>query len=156
KVGNGSPEATLVRYSMTPAALTRTAMLGLTLAVTLAACSRSDAAQNDTAAATPMNVGPENITVAQRATLATGPIISGSLVPAREAAIRSEVGGPVLGVYAEEGQAVSAGTLLARIDDTAISAQMLSARSAVASAHSQARTAERELERATTLVAAGA
>lgn len=134
----------------------RISLLGISLLVVMAGCSQGDAAENEQAPAAPMHVGPENIAVAERTMLATGPLISGSLVPAREAAIRAEVGGPVLDVHAEEGQKVAAGTLLARIDDTAIRAQLLSARSAVSSARSQEHDATRELERASTLVAAGA
>lgn len=128
----------------------------LTLAVVLVACAQGDAAQPSAAEREVMRVGPENMTVARRAMLATGPVISGSLVPTREAVIRAELGGPILSVHAEEGQHVAAGALLALIDDTAISAQLLSSRAAVTSARSQAGNAARELERTSTLVAAGA
>lgn len=142
----------IVRFARTRRAM----VLALAAAGALGACGRSDAAEGDGQDAAPLNVGPENVTVAERTTLATGPIVSGSLVPDREAAIRAEVGGPVLAVHAEEGERVAAGQLLALIDDSAIQAQVMSARSAVASARTEAQRAARELERTTTLVAAGA
>ncbi len=131
---------------------------GLLTLVAVAACGGTEAAdaREQAAADAPISVGPENVAVVERATLAVGPLISGSLTAEREATIRAEVGGPVLAVLVEEGQRVSAGSVLARIDDTALRAQMLSARSAVASATSSSATAERELQRATTLVQAGA
>lgn len=144
-----------MRYSIISGGLLSRAVAGLTL-VWMMACARGNAAEQDTLALDAMSVGPENIVVATQTMLATGPIISGSLAPTREAAIRAELSGPVLSVHAEEGQPVGAGALLARIDDTAIRVQVQSARSAVASARVNSANAARELERTSTLVSAGA
>ena len=45
-----------------------------------------------------------------------GPLVSGELRPQREATVRAEIGGSVLQVVPDEGQAVAAGALLARIE----------------------------------------
>jgi RND family efflux transporter MFP subunit len=101
-------------------------------------------------------VGAENVTVAKQERIQTGPPISGSLMPEREAQLRAQVGGSVLQIAAEQGQSVRAGTLLARIDDATTRDQVISARSNVRSAQASAEVAARELQRSERLVAAGA
>jgi RND family efflux transporter MFP subunit len=70
--------------------------------------------------------------------------------------MRAEVSGSVLQTYVEQGQAVRAGAVLARLDDTAIRDQYLSARSAVTAAQEAATIARRNLERSERLGSAGA
>ena len=62
----------------------------------------------------------------------------------------------MLQTYVEEGQRVAAGTPLVRLDDAAVRDAAISARSAVASARAQAEVAQRNLQRAEQLLAAGA
>jgi RND family efflux transporter MFP subunit len=139
-----------------PRALAAIATLGL---LTAAACKRGQDgdARAETAAAVPgVTIGRENIAIVQSSNIQSGPAISGSLAPEREATIRAQIGGPVLQTFADEGQHVAAGTSLARIDDAAIRDSYLSARSGVTSAQSTADVASRELQRSETLLAAGA
>jgi membrane fusion protein, multidrug efflux system len=103
-----------------------------------------------------VTVGAENITVAQLAELRSGPTISGSLQPRTEARVRAEIAGPVEHTYADEGQRVRAGALLARLDDTAVRDAYLSAKSAVRTAESALQNAQRNLERSSRLAKAGA
>ncbi len=134
----------------------RASALAFTLAVAVAGCSGSD---GDASAATTtprVNVGSENITVVTQSLIESGPAISGSLAPEREATMRAEISGAVLQTYVEAGTRVNAGTPLARLDDTAIRDAFLSARSGVTSAQSNADLAARERTRAATLAAAGA
>ncbi len=128
------------------------------LAFTSGACSRADAEKSAPAATarTSVQVGAENVVVVKRDTIVSGPIISGELQPAREATIRAELGGSVIEVTVEEGQPVRVGTLLGRIDTKTLDDTRLSAASAVRSADNQLAVARRELERAETLVNAGA
>lgn len=128
--------------------------LFVTALVLLAACGRKPAAATDTAPV--VLVGPEAVVVAELSMLSTGPALSGTLVAERTAAIRAEVGGPVLAVLHEPGDRVGAGEPLARIDDRAIADAWLSARSGVTQAELAADIAKRELERAVKLSAAGA
>ncbi len=105
---------------------------------------------------TVVTVGEENIAVAELAELRSGPVISGTLQPRTEARVRAEVGGPVERTFAEEGQRVRSGALLARLDDTAVRDAYLSAKSAVRTAESSLQNAQRNLERSTRLEKAGA
>jgi membrane fusion protein, multidrug efflux system len=129
--------------------------LGLTLV--LAACGQNgEAAEQPKEAAVGVTVGPENVYVVVAEEIATGPQLAGSLAAEREARVNAEIGGLVQGVFAETGQAVRAGQLLARIDAAAIRDQVLSGQSAVRSAEQQVSLARRNVERNETLAAAGA
>ncbi|HMI56327.1 MAG TPA: efflux RND transporter periplasmic adaptor subunit [Gemmatimonadaceae bacterium] len=103
-----------------------------------------------------MVVGPENIVVATTGSIMTGPTISGTLEPERAAVLRAQVQGSVLQTYADQGQAVSAGTVLARIDATGIQDAYNSARVGVIAARNAADVAKRDLARNEKLLAAGA
>src|SRR5215207_5356203 len=125
--------------------------------VALVGCSRGDAGDAKAEAApAPTTVGTENIVVVARAELASGPALSGNLQAAQEATVRAQIGGTVLQTFVDEGQRVTNGTLVARIDDRTIRDQYLSARSAVTSAQSAADVAARNLERNERLSTAGA
>jgi membrane fusion protein, multidrug efflux system len=136
----------------------RAAFLLTFLAITtISACSKGDdAAAAERAKSQPMIVGPENVAIATNGSIMTGPSISGTLEPEREAAIRSQVSGSVLQTYADQGQAVSAGTVLARIDATGIQDAYTSARAALVSARNAADVAAHDLARNQKLLAAGA
>lgn len=116
----------------------------------------TDAVAAESGGALPMVIGVENIFVAETTTVRSGPAISGSLEPHWSATVRAEIPGPVVRTYVERGQRVASGALLARIDDRAIRDAFLSARAAVRTAESAASQAARDLERAESLVKAGA
>ena len=138
-------------------ARTAVAMAMSVAAVTFAGCKRGEAGDAKAEAApAPTTVGVENVVVVSQAELASGPAISGNLQAAQEATVRAQIGGTVLQTLVDEGQRVSTGTLLARIDDRTIRDQYLSARSAVTSAQSAAEVAQRNLERNERLATAGA
>jgi RND family efflux transporter MFP subunit len=101
-------------------------------------------------------VGPENITVATTGAIMSGPALSGTLEPEREAVLRAQVQGSVLQTYADQGQAVSAGTVLARIDASGIQDAYNSARVGVVAARNAADIAARDLARNEKLLSAGA
>lgn len=120
-----------------------------------AACTRSgDASTGDVLP--PTTIGPENMTIVAEDTIESGPLLSGALAAERAATVRAEVGGTVLETYAEEGERVSRGQVLARLDETNIRDAFLSARSGLTTAETNARTATRELERMQRLAEAGA
>jgi membrane fusion protein (multidrug efflux system) len=120
------------------------------------ACKNGDASTDTTAAVTAVLVGPENIVVVKAEEIRTGPTLSGAIEAERVATLRAEVPAAVLQTFAEPGQRVGAGAVLARLDDTAIRDQALSARAAVITAQNAYDIAKRELERAEALVKAGA
>jgi membrane fusion protein, multidrug efflux system len=128
-------------------------LLGATLA---AGCGGSGQAEQAGAEPAPVLVGPENLYVAVTDTLRTGPIVSGTLTPEREATVRAELGGTVVNVQVEEGQHVNRGQLLARLSDDAVKDAALSARSAIRTAEQAAQVAHRNAERAEKLAQAGA
>lgn len=139
--------------------MTRSAsvLLGLFALAALNACSKGDdASAAETAKAQTMLVGPENITVASNGSIMTGPLISGTLEPDREAVLRAQVSGSVLQTYADQGQAVNAGTVLARLDATGIQDAYLSARAGLVAARNAADVATKDLARNEKLLAAGA
>lgn len=126
----------------------------LALVLAFAACGRK--ADPKPTAAAPVVLGPENLAVARETTLASGPTISGALAAEREADVRAEVGGSVVSVSAEQGQRVAAGAVLARIDDSAVRDQYLSARAAVRTAQENLQVSRRNTERSERLAQAGA
>jgi len=124
--------------------------------VVAAACSNGNAASDTSASASPVLVGAENVVVVKAQELRTGPTLSGAIEAERVATIRAEVPGAVIHTFAEPGQRVGAGAVLARLDDSAIRDQALSARAAVATAQNAYDIAKKELDRAEALVKAGA
>jgi len=136
----------------------RTAALVAVSALALGACHKGDAEAEAAAqaAAQPTVVGRESIAIAAQQRVEDGPPISGAIAADKQATVRAQVAGAVLQTMVEQGQRVSAGTLLARLDDTGIQQSYLSARSGVTTAQSAATLAGRELQRAEKLLAAGA
>jgi RND family efflux transporter MFP subunit len=104
----------------------------------------------------PVLLGPENFVTVRETTLATGPMISGALTAVREAEMRAETGGSVREARVQAGERVKPGTVLARLDDTAIRDAHLSARAAARSAEVALADARRDLERDERLYQAGA
>ena len=132
------------------------ALLAVTSVLALGACSKGGNEAEAADAPATLTVGAENVIVVQEDTLEAGPAVSGTLAPEREAQVRAELSGSVVRMLVEAGQRVSAGQLLAQIDDAGVRDQVISARTGVASAQSSFETAQREVERMTTLLGAGA
>lgn len=103
-----------------------------------------------------VQIGAENVVRVTSDTLVVGPIVSGELRPRREATVRAELAGSILEVRADEGEAVTAGALLGRIETRTLDEARQSASSAVRSAEHQLAVATREADRTETLVRAGA
>lgn len=132
-------------------------LFGLSLVAALSGCNKEDeAAAAEAAKNAVLTVGAENIVIASNGSIMSGPQISGTLEPEREAVMRAEIGGRVLQTYAEQGQSVNAGTVLARIDASGIQDAYNSARSGVTAARNSYDVASRDLARNQTLLAAGA
>lgn len=127
--------------------------------VAMSACKKDGAAAKDSAAAAPpapTALGAENIALVVTDTLRSGPKLSGTLEPERAAKLRAEISGSMLTTSAEQGQRVSEGMQLGRIDDSSINDQVISAKSMVTQAQVAVDQANREMQRSTTLLAAGA
>lgn len=135
----------------------RTSLAATLLALTLmlGGCQNRNDAQAE-AAPQPVLIGPENIAVAERQELVTGPLVSGSLEPERDAQVRAEIGGSVVEARAEQGEAVKRGAVLARIDAMALADELLSAHAAARSAEGNLQVVTRNAERSAALAKAGA
>jgi membrane fusion protein, multidrug efflux system len=103
-----------------------------------------------------VEIGAENVIRVSPSQISVVPLISGELRAEREATVRAEIGGSIIQVGPEEGQAVKRGALLARIEARAQQDAYLSAQSAMRSTEEALQNAERELERTERLVKAGA
>jgi membrane fusion protein, multidrug efflux system len=131
-------------------------VIAVAASLAAAGCKGGAAAEADSSATEPTTIGVENIAIVTNGVLQSGPIVSGSLMPEREAAVRAQVGGSVLQTFVDQGQAVKAGQTLGRIESGGLQDVYLSARAGVTAASNSADIARRDLERAQKLLAAGA
>lgn len=132
--------------------------LVLVLALALAACGKGPAAPQkgaNAAAGQPLLLANEDVLTVRSTSLASGPVITGSVQPERRADLRAEVSAIVLQVPRENGDVVRRGDLLVRLDDTAIRDGLASAESAARAASQAYEQAERQFQRMTTLRASG-
>ena len=106
-------------------------------------------------AAATLLLSPEDLRTVQPSTVASGPVLSGSLQPEKRADLRAEVAAVVLQVLKDNGEAVRAGELLVRLDDTAIRDSLASAEEAVRASGQAFEQAERTVQRLKTLQAQG-
>lgn len=102
-----------------------------------------------------LQVAPEDVLTIQSDTLSSGPVVTGSIQPARKADLRAEVSAVVLQVLKENGEPVKRGDVLVRLDETAIRDTVASADEAVRAASQALDQATRQLERMKTLRASG-
>jgi RND family efflux transporter MFP subunit len=137
--------------------LAATSVVAATLALSSVACGSS----RDSEAATPassnlVQLAAENTTVATSGELASGPIISGQLTPARKASVRAQSGGTLVSLTVDRGQAVAAGAELGKISSRDLEISYESAGAAVKSAETALAVAASELTRTESLVKGGA
>jgi membrane fusion protein, multidrug efflux system len=137
----------------------RKSLLVLAIATALAACSNDakEPAKADAKDKRPaqLKVASEDVLTIQSATLASGPVVTGSIQPGRKADLRAEVPAVVLQVLKENGEAVKRGEVLVRLDDTAIRDSLVAAEATVRSSSQALDQANRQLERMKTLRASG-
>lgn len=135
---------------------TQSGLLLLALLTPLVAGCRDDANAESVTRADTVVLGPENVTIAAVDTIRTGPTLSGELSPEQSAQVRAQVAGSVIRIFAEQGQAVRRGDVLARIDDAALREALVSARSGLRTAEHNLALVKRNAERTSKLSAAGA
>ncbi len=133
-------------------------VLGITaLGVGAAACGGGEAAAPaGNMSPTVVQLAPENVATAAIADLTSGPFVSGILTPAREATVRTQVGGPLVSLTVDRGQAVRAGAVIGRIAARDLEDAMASAQVAVKSAEHALTVARNEAARTEALVRGGA
>ncbi|WP_432382916.1 efflux RND transporter periplasmic adaptor subunit [Duganella sp. P38] len=146
----------------------RKTLLALAIASALVACGKSakepekaGASASASAAAAKdekkvtLLMSPEDTLTVESDSLASGPVITGSIQPERRADLRAEVGAIVLQVLKENGEAVRKGDILLRLDETSIRDSLTSADEATRAAEQSLAQAQRMYERQKTLLASG-
>lgn len=134
--------------------MTQFTITALVLVLALAACGKPEPAST-TAASPTLLIQPQDLVTVQSGTLASGPIITGTIEPERRADLRAEVSAVVLQVYKDNGDVVRRGDLLVRLDDSAIRDSLASAQEAVRAASQSFEQAERQFQRLKTLRESG-
>jgi RND family efflux transporter MFP subunit len=146
----------------------RKTLIVLAVASALTACGKSDKApeaakasasakadvKDDKKLAT-LQIAPEDLVTVESNSLASGPVVTGSIQPERKADLRAEVGAVVMQVYKENGEVVKKGDLLVRLDDTSLRDAMSSAQEAVRASTQSLEQSERMYQRNKTLRASG-
>jgi RND family efflux transporter MFP subunit len=122
-----------------------------------AGCNRHGENDASTSATPPaVRLGTESVARAAMEDIRTGPVISGTLQAATQANVRAEVGGSIVRVTAQEGEAVRKGQVLAEIEARDLRDAVTSADVAVSSAETALKVAQSEAERTRRLVEGGA
>jgi membrane fusion protein, multidrug efflux system len=130
----------------------------LVLCALLTGCGKGPGGKPEdkaTAPAQAMLLTPEDLITLGTSSVASGPIITGSVQPERRADLRAEVSAVVLQVARENGETVRRGDLLVRLDDTSIRDALASAEAAVRASAQAFEQAERQFQRMKTLRASG-
>lgn len=132
------------------------------LVVGLAACSRGEKQEPGGSARAPgaglvasLLIAPEDLLTVQPSDQAQGPLITGSIQPERRADLRAEVAAVVMQVLKENGEAVRAGDLLVRLDDTSIRENLGSVQESSRASKQALEQAQRQVERLKTLQGQG-
>ena len=142
------------------------ALSAMSLAALLAACgkpggdaggAKTPAAQAaaKAASAPALLLAPEDLRTVGTGTIASGPVITGSIQPERRADLRAEVSAVVMQVMKENGEPVKRGDLLVRLDDASIRDTLASAEESLRAAGQSFEQAERTYQRLKTLQAQG-
>ena len=128
-------------------------VLAVSIALTGGACKKKEAAP-----AEPQQIvlGPADVALVTAGPVESGPALSGTLTAEEQATVRSQITGSVIETFAEPGDAVRRGEVLARLDTAALAEALTSARAAVTNARNNVAQAQREEERQKILAAAGA
>ena len=134
----------------------RKTLLVLSIASSLVACGKdSKAPEGKDNKPTQLTVAQEDVLTIQSASVASGPVITGSIEPERRADLRAEVSAIVLQVLKENGEPVKRGDVLVRLDETSIRDTLMSSEDTQRAASLAVDQANRQLERLKTLSASG-
>jgi RND family efflux transporter MFP subunit len=137
----------------------RKTFLVLAIATALVACNKNakegDKKDGKTEAPKVLSISPEDILTVQSNSLASGPVVTGSIQPERKADVRAEISALVLQVLKENGDVVKQGDVLVKLDETAIRDSLSSAEASARSATQALEQAQRQVERMKTLRASG-
>ena len=137
----------------------RKTFLVLAMGAALAGCNKGPEGEGKkdgkTEAPKVLSISPEDILTVQSNSLASGPVVTGSIQPERKADVRAEISALVLQVLKENGDVVKQGDVLVKLDETAIRDSLSSAEASARSSAQALDQAERQLTRMKTLRASG-
>ena len=122
----------------------------------LAGCGQQGPQQAADAIAQPLLLASADLIALGTGELGTGPVISGSLQPEKQADLRAEVSAVVMQVFKHNGDKVQQGDLLVRLDDTYLRENLTSAEEAERASQQAFDQAQRQFERLKTLSSTGA
>ncbi|MFZ5844013.1 MAG: efflux RND transporter periplasmic adaptor subunit [Pseudomonadota bacterium] len=122
----------------------------------LAGCGQQGPEQAAEAVAQPLLLASADLIALGTGELGTGPVISGSLQPEKQADLRAEVSAVVMQVFKHNGDKVQKGDLLVRLDDTYLRENLASAEEAERASQQAFDQAQRQFERLKTLSSTGA
>jgi RND family efflux transporter MFP subunit len=125
-------------------------------AILTASCGRPSRPAESDREPEPVVVGPEDTVRASVGQVLTGPVISGEIRADESASVRAQLAGPVQAVHASEGDRVTKGQVLARINAVTERDAVASAETALRTAQYELSVAGRDAERIERLVRAGA
>jgi membrane fusion protein (multidrug efflux system) len=136
----------------------RPLITAIALVASLTACDKFPGKgdkKDATAAPVKLTIAPEDVLAIQSNALSSGPVVTGSIQPERKADLRAEISAVVLQVFKENGDPVSKGDVLVRLDQTSIRDNLNSAEDNARNATQALDQAERNLQRLKTLRASG-
>jgi RND family efflux transporter MFP subunit len=118
----------------------------------LAAVASACGGDEEPLAGGPGGPGGPRVTVVETATVETGSIareveVSGVVEPIRTVSVNSQLATTVRGVFAEEGDRVGVGSVLARLEDAELAVELVAARAALEAARAAFERAEQLRER---------
>ncbi|MEN9868517.1 MAG: hypothetical protein RL748_4107 [Pseudomonadota bacterium] len=123
---------------------------------TLVSCKKEIKNESSgSATVAPLMITPEDVLAVRDQAFLAGPVITGTIQPARRADLRAEVSTVVLKVLKENGDSVKQGDVLLRLDETSIREAMQSSEQAARAAELTLEQSERQLQRLKTLRASG-
>lgn len=131
-------------------------LIFLTLATSLSGCKKSVVEESKKApVARNLLVAPEDVFTVGSSNLASGPVITGTIQPERQADLRAEISSVISQVLKENGDPVKRGEVLVRLDTASINDSLRSADESVRVAMLAVEQTARQVQRQKTLLASG-
>ena len=134
------------RRRMIAALLLVSLVAGIGAAVALRMVKKAqEGKENDRAIPVALEFAPGDLATVERRALSRWLAISGTMLPVRQATIKSKVSGEVRQITVREGEAVKAGQVLVRVDTADLDAKLLERQGQLESARAQLAMAQKNL-----------
>ena len=123
--------------------------------LTISGCHNATSKAEKSTLTETLLIAPQDIATIHSNAFASGPSITGTIQSERKADLRAEISSVVLQVLKENGEKVTKGDLLVRLDDTSIRDSLHSAQDSERAASQSLEQAQRQYERLKTLRGSG-